>query len=363
MVGLSIMSSKNLIIALDVMGGDHGPSIVIPAAALALREKPKLTYLLFGDEKLIRAELEKWPNLKRACTIHHTDKVVSNDVKPSVALRTGKDSSMRLAIESVKSGHAGAIVSAGNTGALMAMAKLSLRCLPGIERPALASVMPTKRGSSVVLDLGANILCDADILLQFAIMGAVYARNVRGIENPTVGLLNVGSEEMKGNDQVREAAQMINDLEHFPGKYKGFVEGNDISLGTVDVVVTDGFTGNIALKVTEGVASLMKHFMKESFTSSPLAMLGMILASGAMRKLKAKMDPRLYNGGMFLGLNGICVKSHGGMDEIGFRSAILMAANLVEHGFNDSVAAELHQIASDSAAVPVTIASLENSEV
>jgi glycerol-3-phosphate acyltransferase PlsX len=346
------MSPTGAIIALDAMGGDFGPSVVIPAAALALRERPTLTFIFYGDEKKIQPLLDDHPTLKGCSSIHHTDKVVASDVKPSVALRTGKDSSMRLAIEAVKTGQAGAIVSAGNTGALMAMAKLALRCLPGIERPALASVMPTKNGSCVVLDLGANILCDADILMQFAIMGAVYARNVRGIEKPTVALLNVGSEEMKGNDQVREAAAMIADLEHFPGVFRGFVEGNDISLGTVDVVVTDGFTGNIALKVTEGVASLMKQFMKEAFTSSPFAMLGMMLASGAMKRLKVRMDPRNYNGGMFLGLDGVCVKSHGGMDEIGFRSAILMAANLVEQGFNKGVAAELQQLAADQAAVP-----------
>ena len=345
------MSTTGPIIALDAMGGDFGPPVVVPAAALALRENPGLNFIFFGDENRIRPLLDAQPELKRVSTIHHTDKVVASDVKPSVALRTGKDSSMRLAIEAVKTGQAGAVVSAGNTGALMAMAKLALRCLPGIERPALASVMPSRRGSSVVLDLGANILCDSEILVQFAIMGAVYARNVRGIEHPTVGLLNVGSEEMKGNDQVREAAGIIADLENFPGVFRGFVEGNDISLGTVDVVVTDGFTGNIALKVTEGVATLLKQFMKEAFTSSPLAVLGMMLASGAMKKLKKRMDPRLYNGGMFLGLDGICVKSHGGMDEVGFRSAILMAANLLEHGFNKGVAAELERLAAQQSAV------------
>lgn len=344
------MTSTGLIIAIDAMGGDFGPPVAIPAAALALKENPRLNYIFFGDEKKIAPLLDSYPAVKAVSTIRHTDKTVASDVKPSVALRTGKDSSMRLAIEAVKAGQAGGIVSAGNTGALMAMAKLVLRCLPGIERPALASVMPTQKGSCVVLDLGANVSCDAEILVQFGIMGAVYARNVRGIAHPTVALLNVGSEEMKGNDQVREAASIIADLENFPGSFRGFVEGNDISLGTVDVVVTDGFTGNVALKVTEGVATLMKHFMKDAFSSSPLAMFGMVLASGAMKRLKKRMDPRNYNGGMFLGLDGICVKSHGGMDEIGFRSAILMAANLVEHGFNKGVAAELEQLAAVQAA-------------
>lgn len=352
-------SNTGPIIALDAMGGDFGPSVVVPAAALALQESPGLRYIFFGDEGKIAPLLDAHPAVKAVSTIRHTDKTVAGDVKPSVALRTGKDSSMRLAIEAVKAGEAGGIVSAGNTGALMAMAKLVLRCLPGVERPALASVMPTKDGSCVVLDLGANVSCDAEILVQFAIMGAVYARNVRGITKPTVALLNVGSEEMKGNDQVREAAAMIADLENFPGTFKGFVEGNDISLGTVDVVVTDGFTGNVALKVTEGVATLMRHFMKDAFGSSKLAMLGLLLASGAMKKLKKRMDPRRYNGGMFLGLDGICVKSHGGMDEVGFRSAILMAANLVQHGFNKGVAAELEQIAAQQASLP---ANRENAE-
>lgn len=329
------------------MGGDFGPSVVVPAAAMALQEKPHLKFMFFGDQNKIAPLMATYPALKAVSTIHHTEKTVGSDEKPSVALRAGKDSSMRLAIDAVKSGQAGGIVSAGNTGALMAMAKLVLRCLPGVDRPALASVMPTKNGSTVVLDLGANVSCDGEILVQFAVMGAVYARHVRGIPDPTVAILNVGSEEMKGNDAVREAAATIQALTNFPGRFKGFVEGNDIALGTVDVVVTDGFTGNVALKVTEGVASLMKVFMKDAFRSSPLAMLGALLASGAMKKLKKRMDPRLYNGGMFLGLDGICVKSHGGMDEVGFKSAILMAADLVKQGYNKRVASELQQLVID----------------
>jgi glycerol-3-phosphate acyltransferase PlsX len=338
------MSSQDVIIALDAMGGDFGPSVVVPAAALALQEKPNLRYLFYGDENKVAPLLAAHPALKAVSAIRHTDKVVGSDEKPSVALRSGKDSSMRLAIDAVKTGQAGGVVSAGNTGALMAMAKLVLRCLPGVDRPALASVMPTRTGSTVVLDLGANVSCDGEILVQFAVMGAVYARTVRGIHDPTVAILNVGSEEMKGNDAVREAATTLQALTNFPGRFKGFVEGNDIALGTVDVVVTDGFTGNVALKVTEGVASLLKQFMTDAFKSSPLAMLGALLASGALKKLKKRMDPRLYNGGMFLGLDGICVKSHGGMDEVGFKSAILMAAGLVQQGFNDRVAAELQQL-------------------
>ena len=332
-------------IALDAMGGDHGPEVVIPGAALALKELPGIRFLLFGDERRIQPVLARYPELQKAAVIRHTEKMVGNDEKPSTALRAGKDSSMRLAIEAVKSGEAGSVVSGGNTGALMAMSKLILKSLPGINRPALAGMFPTQRGRSVVLDLGANIHCDAEILIQFALLGAVYARVVMGIPSPTIGLLNVGSEEMKGHDQVRAAAAVLNNVE-LPGRYYGFVEGNDIAMGTTDVVVTDGFTGNIALKVAEGVGKMMGEFIKKAFKSSPVAMLGGLLSARALRGTKKLMDPRAFNGGMFLGLDGICVKSHGGMDEIGFANAIKVAANLVEHGFNKRVAIEIEQLMS-----------------
>lgn len=332
-------------IALDAMGGDFGPEIVIPGAALALEDLPGVHFLIFGDERRIRPILAQHPTLMNHCTIRHTEKMVGNDEKPSQALRGGKDTSMRLAIEAVKQGEAGSVVSGGNTGALMAMSKLILRNLPGIDRPALASVFPTIKGQTVVLDLGANILCDAEILVQFALLGAVYARVVRGIQNPTIGLLNIGSEEMKGHEQLRVASAILSEVD-LPGQYHGFVEGNDITLGTVDVVVTDGFTGNVALKVAEGVSKLMGDLMKRAFKSSPIAMLGAILARPAMMKLKKQMDPRYYNGGMFLGLDGICVKSHGGTDAVGFATAIKVAANLVEHGFNKRVAIEIEQLMS-----------------
>lgn len=332
-------------IALDAMGGDHGPEVVIPGAALALKELPGAHFLIFGDQRRIEPIIARYPDLQKAATIRHTEKMVGNDEKPSQALRSGKDSSMRLAIESVKAGEAGSIVSGGNTGALMAMSKLILKSLPGINRPALAGIFPTQRGRSVVLDLGANIICDAEILIQFALLGAVYARVVMGVNNPTIGLLNVGSEEMKGHDQVRAAAAVLSNVD-LPGRYYGFVEGNDIAIGTTDVVVTDGFTGNIALKVAEGVSKMMGDFIKKSFKSSPLAMLGGLLSARALRSTKKLMDPRYFNGGMFLGLDGICVKSHGGMDEIGFANAIKVAANLVEHGFNKRVAIEIEQLMS-----------------
>lgn len=349
--------SGNLIIALDVMGGDHGPSALIPGAALALQDRPDISYLLFGDEAKIAPMLERYPALKPVSTIVHTDKAVSSDDKPAQALRNGRDSSMRLAINAVKEGRAHCVVSGGNTGALMAMAKMVLKCLPGIQRPAIASVFPTMKGATTVLDLGANLECDAELLVQFAVLGSVYSRVVRGQEVPTVGILNVGSEDMKGHEELRNAAAILQQVK-FPGKYYGFVEGNDITAGTVDVIVTDGFTGNVALKVAEGVGKLTSHMLKQSLKSSPLSMLGAALAYGALKGLKKRMDPRLYNGGMFLGLDGVCVKSHGSMDEIGVANAIKVAADMVASSFNARVAQEIQQVLSqESFITPVDLAS------
>ena len=337
------MSSYQQTIALDAMGGDFGPGVVVPAAALALQELGDgVKFIFFGDRDTIRPFLADEPTLKAVSDICHTDQVITNDEKPSAALRR-KDTSMRLAIDAVKAGEAQSIVSAGNTGALMATAKLVLRCLPGINRPAIASVMPTREADTIMLDLGANLDCDAEMLVQFAVLGAVYARAVKGMDNPTVGILNVGSEDVKGPDHVRAAAAILAEVD-FPGTFRGFVEGDDIAGGAVDVVVTDGFTGNIALKVAEGVGKLTSHYMKEAFMSSLLAKLGGLLASGAIKRVKKRMDPRFYNGGMFLGLDGICVKSHGGMDAYGFSRAILVAAHLVDQGYNKRVAHEIAQI-------------------
>jgi len=332
-------------IALDAMGGDYGPSVVVPAAALAYKKNPKIHFLFYGDQKQIQHYMDKHPELRVVSDIHHTDKVISNDEKPSVALRSGKGSSMRLAIDAVKSGEAGGVVSAGNTGALMATSKMVLKCLPGIHRPAIASIFPTKRDEIVMLDLGANLTCDAEVLTQFAVLGAVYARAVKGMRTPTVGLLNVGSEDMKGPEGLRLAASILSSVT-FPGRYFGFVEGNDITEGGVDVVVTDGFTGNVALKVAEGVGSMSSHFLKEALTSSFLSKIGALLSMKALKRLKSRVDARAYNGGMFLGLNGICVKSHGGMDAFGFSQAILVAANLIENDYNKKVADEIEQVMS-----------------
>lgn len=335
--------NKSITVALDAMGGDFGPEIVIPGAAIALKDRPGTSFIFFGDETKITPFLEKHPSLAKVSAIHHTTKSISSDEKPGQALRSGRDSSMRLAIDSVAEGRCDCIVSAGNTGALMAMAKMVLKMLPGIHRPAIAGVFPTIRGKTVVLDLGANLECDSEILVQFAVLGSVYARVVQNIMSPTVGLLNVGSEDMKGHEEIRSASAVLQQIK-FPGKYYGFVEGNDITQGTVDVVVTDGFTGNVALKVAEGAVKLTSHFLKDALKSSPLSYMGAFLASGGLKQVKNRMDPRLYNGGMFLGLNGICVKSHGGMDAIAFANAIRVAIDLTANKFNKRVAEEIQQV-------------------
>ena len=335
------------------MGGDRAPSAVVAGAALAHRRYPQVKYVLFGDEKQIKPLLDKRKALQSVASIHHTDEVVGNDMKPSVALRSGRQSSMRLAIDSVAAGETDCVVSAGNTGALMAMAKIALRTLPGIHRPAIGSFLPTLRGESVLLDLGANIECDAENLVQFAIMGAIFARTVLGIPEPTIGLLNVGSEELKGHEDLKNAAQILRSTT-LPGRFHGFIEGNDIADGTVDVVVTDGFTGNVALKLTEGMARLYADFLKRTFKSSIMARLGYLLASGAFRKLRAHVDPRRYNGAMFLGLSGVCVKSHGGVDAFGFANAIGVAVDLVAQGFNDRIREELQKLNLSNPSIPAT---------
>jgi glycerol-3-phosphate acyltransferase PlsX len=325
------------------MGGDHGPEAVVPGAALALQRLPGVRFIFYGDEGQIRPILSRYTELREVSEIAHTRDVVPNDEKASVALRTGRDSSMRLAINAVGEGRADCVVSSGNTGAMMAMAKLVLKCLQGIHRPAIASVFPSTRGNTIMLDLGANLTSDSELLIQFAVLGSVYARAVKGISDPSVGLLNVGAEDMKGHEQLRAAANVLGEIE-FPGRYYGFVEGNDIPEGTTNVVVTDGFTGNVALKMAEGVGRLTESYMRQAFKSSLAARFGGLLAYKAMKRIKKQMDPRLYNGGMFLGLDGICVKSHGSSDHVAFANAIQVAADLVANGFNKRVAHEIEQV-------------------
>src|SRR6266849_3967374 len=314
------------------MGGDGAPAIVLKGAEIALQRHPGVRYLLFGAEEEVRPLLTKLPGLRQAATLFHTSEIVAADAKPSLALRTGRQSSMRLAIDAVADGRADGVVSAGNTGALMAIAKFALKMLPGIDRPAIASFFPTLRGESVMLDLGANIECDAENLVQFALMGDAFARSVLGLVEPSVGLLNVGSEDLKGHDAVRAAATQLR-AENSPVKFFGFIEGNDIAAGTVDVIVTDGFTGNVALKTAEGTARLFSEFLRAAFKHSLLARIGYLFAADALKKMRERMDPRRYNGAMLLGLNGIAVKSHGGADALGFANAIGVAVDMKLNGF------------------------------
>jgi len=335
--------SATITIALDAMGGDRAPDMVLEGADIALERHPDVRFLIFGAEPQIRPLLAKLPRLAQAATLHHTDEVVLDDAKPSQALRSGRQSSMRMAIEAVADGRADGVVSAGNTGALMAIAKFVLKTLPGIDRPAIATFYPTRRGESVMLDLGANVECDAENLVQFALMGDVFARTVLGFLQPTVGLLNVGSEDLKGNDAVRAAgAQLRGGMT--PIRFHGFVEGDDIAAGTVDVIVTDGFTGNVALKTAEGIAKLFSESLRASFRHSVLARIGYVFARGALKKLAARLDPRRYNGAMFLGLGGIAVKSHGSTDAFGFANAIGVAIDLQVNGFLDKIRADLAQL-------------------
>ncbi len=342
--------SGRVTIAVDAMGGDRAPSMVLRGADIALERHPETHFLLFGIESQMAPLLEKLPRLKKVATLHHTDDMVLADAKPSLALRTGRQSSMRLAIDAVADGRADGIVSAGNTGALMAMAKFVLKTLPGIDRPAIATFFPTRRGESVMLDLGANIDCDSENLVQFALMGDVFARTVLGLVNPTVGLLNVGSEDLKGNDAVRGAgARLRGGLT--PIRFHGFVEGDDIAAGTVDVVVTDGFTGNVALKTAEGTAKLFSESLRTAFRYSPMSRIGYLFARGALKKLAVRIDPRRYNGAMFLGLAGIAVKSHGSTDAFGFANAVGVAVDMKVNGFLEKIRAEIVRL--NAAAAPI----------
>lgn len=330
-------------VAVDGMGGDKAPGMIVEGLSLALRRMPDVEFLVFGDESQLRPLIEADTETARACTIRHTTDAVSMDDKPTTALRTGKNSSMRLAIDAVDAGEAHAVVSAGNTGALMAMATIVLRTLPGIARPAIASAFPTLRGQTVMLDLGANIECDADSLVQFAVMGEVFARNELGLEQPSIGILNVGVEGLKGNEHVKKAAAILAESP-LPIKFHGFVEGDDLSAGTVDVIVTDGFTGNIALKTAEGAVRLFGHYLKESLLSSLRTRLGALIARPALQTMRDRFDPRQYNGAMLVGLNGICIKSHGGTDGVGFANAIVAAVNLVRREFNERIREDLEEL-------------------
>ncbi len=333
-------------LALDAMGGDSGPAVVIAGARLAAEWHPEANFVLYGDEAQINVELDKVPKLKERCQISHSEIAIQMDEKPSQALRRGRyKSSMWQAIEAVKDGKADAVISAGNTGALMAMSRFVLRTIPGIERPAIAAIWPTEIGESIVLDVGATVGADARQLVEFAVMGEAMASCLFKVEQPRVGLLNIGVEEVKGNEDVREAASMLRRL-NLRMNYVGFVEGDDIGKGKVDVVVTEGFTGNVALKTAEGTAKQITGFLKAALNSSIISKLGALLASGAFNALRERLDPRKHNGGVFLGLNGVVVKSHGGTDALGFATAIGVAIDMVRNGLMNRITTDVAEVNS-----------------
>jgi glycerol-3-phosphate acyltransferase PlsX len=336
--------AKLVRISLDAMGGDHGPSVVVPGAALALERHPQQRFLMFGDENALRPLVEAHPKLKDAVEIRHTDFVVRMDEKPSQAVRSGRwKSSMWQAIQAVRDGEADAAVSAGNTGALMAMSKICLKTMAPIERPAIAAMWPTLRGESIVLDVGATIGADASHLVDMAIMGSAMARILFDLERPTVGLLNVGTEEIKGVEMVKEAARILRETDLPQLAYHGFVEGDDIGKGTVDVVVTEGFTGNIALKTAEGTAKQIGEYLRAAMSRTWTAKIGYLLAKQAFDALRDKMDPRRVNGGVFLGLGGIVIKSHGGTDALGFASAIDIGYDMAHYELMRTIREMLEQ--------------------
>lgn len=337
---------SRITIALDAMGGDRAPDVVVRGAEIARQRLPGVHFLMYGAQPQVAAIVNRFPELAAVTTLHHTDEVVTSDCKPAQALRNFRNSSMRLAINAVHEGKADGVVSAGNTGALMATAKFVLKTRPHIHRPAIATFFPTLRGESVMLDLGANVECGAENLVQFAVMGEVFARAVLGLQQPTIGILNVGAEELKGHEEVRQAAAILRRTK-LPIRFHGFIEGDDIGAGTVDVIVTDGFTGNVALKTIEGTARLFSVFLREAYRSSWAARLGYALCRPALKKLRMRLDPRRYNGAILLGLNGIVVKSHGGTDAIGFANAISVAADMIANDYSTIIKDELERLGSE----------------
>jgi glycerol-3-phosphate acyltransferase PlsX len=338
---MTVKAITQPVIALDVMGGDAGLADVLAAAEMASERYPALTFRLHGPETRIRAEMAQYARLSKSAVVVHTDEVVLGTDKPSQALRRSRTSSMGMAIQSVKDGNAHAAVSAGNTGALMAMALFALRTMEGIDRPALAALLPTLKNDSVVLDLGANTECDAENLVQFAVMGAAFARTVLGLQKPRVALLNIGEEELKGTDELKEAAALLRGADSLPMHFEGFVEGDKIGQGNVDVIVTDGFSGNIALKTAEGTGKLVTGLLANAFRSSWLSRLGYLLSSGALKALRAHLDPNAHNGAVFLGLNGLVVKSHGSANVRGLANAIGVAHDLIVDNVGDRISQDL----------------------
>ena len=331
-------------ISIDAMGGDHGPDIVLPGLLKVAERRPDARFIIFGREDAVSPNFLKYPRLRSISEFVHCDVAVRMDDKPSAALRQGRwKSSMWKAIEAVKTGQADVCVSAGNTGALMAMSKFCLRTMAQIDRPAIAAIWPTTRGESVVLDVGATIGADAHQLIDFAILGSAMARALFDLERPSVGLLNVGTEEIKGQEDVREAGLLLRDAGLETMNYHGFVEGDDLGKGTTDVVVTEGFSGNIALKTAEGTAKQLAEYLRAAMSRTLMAKIGYIFAKSAFDRLREKMDVRKINGGVFLGLNGIVVKSHGGTDEEGFASAVELGYDMARNKLIEKIRVDLEQ--------------------
>ena len=336
-------------IAVDAMGGDIGVRVMVEGAALARRRHDRFKFLLVGNETRIKAALQNHPNLRGASDILHADDVVKGDEKPTQALRRAKTTSMGMAINAVKLGDAGAAVSGGNTGALMAMSKLALRTMPGIDRPALAALMPTLGDNdAIMLDLGANTECDTRNLVQFAIMGAAYARIATGVAQPRVRLLNIGTEETKGTEQLQEAAAQLRAATGLALQFDGYVEADKINRGDCDVIVTDGFSGNIALKAVEGAARFVGDLLKRSFMSSLRSKFGFLISRPATELLRHHLDPNNHNGAVFLGLNGVVVKSHGSASALGVANAVAVTARLLEESLTDRITADLAALGTEN---------------
>ncbi len=327
--------SRSNILAVDAMGGDAAPEMVIAGLEIAAMRHPLAKFLIFGDSARITPLVAGTKRVKNQSTIRHAGDVISGDLKPTAALRL-RDSSMRRAIESVLAHEAAGVISAGNTGALLALSKIVLKTMPGIDRPAMAGIAPSAKGDVVMLDLGANVVYDARNLVEFAVMGEIFARIVLGLPSPSFALLNIGSEEGKGDEILRQAAATLRDSP-IGKQFHGFVEGHDIAGGTVDVVVTDGFTGNVALKTGEGMLKLVGDLLKRVFSSGPFARAGYVLARGGLQRLREWLDPRRYNGAVLLGLNGVVVKSHGGADAEGFAHAVDVAMDMITNDFNQRI--------------------------
>ena len=344
-----------MVISVDAMGGDRGPAAVVAGMAESAAVNPEIRFIVHGDEAQLRRLVARRKSLAGRCDIRHAEGVVTMDDKPSQIVRKGDGTSMWSAIESVRTGEAGAAVSCGNTGALMALSMLRLRRLPGVNRPAIACLWPSlnPQGFNIMLDVGADIRADAHDLLQYALMGASYARNGLGLTEPRVGLMNVGTEEHKGRAELKQAQDLIIAAAKTGNfRYVGFVEGGDLPSSRADVIVTDGFTGNIALKTGEGTAKLVGSFLKDAFANSIMSKFAALLAMTSLKRLQKRIDPRRVNGGIFLGLNGTVIKSHGSADATGVSAAIKLAFTLAKSGFQDRLAARVAQAAATATPGP-----------